>query len=224
MSIDIGVRFENVRSFFEDLVYAPTETRLASGQFESRINMVITESETDRGYWSRPFGISWPGATLGHVTEMIGAAIGMGRPSAETPEKIGPMQLHALQIIRDYPADAHGVGIARKLRQQLDSEMADGQAYTTLRRLETRGFIARTTIGAVESATNETGPSASRRRGRPRIHYILTASGQRALERAIAENPSTSPGDPRGYVDDKVEDALGHPHQISKGGWNPAMG
>ncbi|WP_187971779.1 helix-turn-helix transcriptional regulator [Aquibium microcysteis] len=104
------------------------------------------------------------------------SVFGLGRPSAEAPNKVGPVQAEVLRIIRDNPGSAYGAGIAQRLRERCGDEVSDAQTYIALRRLLARGFIAERDPHARTPNT----PSDSRR-GRPHKHYALTASGKRAL-------------------------------------------
>lgn len=109
---------------------------------------------------------------------MLRTIVGLGRPGADTPFRVGSVQAAVLETIRDHPETAHGVGVARRLRSRLDPDLADAQVYTAIRRLEARGMIE--TIG-FEEPTAKTTPSV-RTRGRPRKLLALTTSGRRALE------------------------------------------
>ncbi|MGP3699738.1 PadR family transcriptional regulator [Rhodobacter sp. NSM] len=108
---------------------------------------------------------------------MLGRFLGLGRPRADTPLKVGPVQAEILQIIRDHTELAYGVGIAGYLRERLGHDVSDAQTYIALRRLDARGLIAERNADLEAKDT----PSDSRR-GRPHKLYTLTASGKRALE------------------------------------------
>jgi len=114
---------------------------------------------------------------------MTWSIFGLGRPSADAPNRVGPVQAEILQIIRDVPEKAHGVGIAEILRGRHGDTFSDAQTYIALKRLDARGLVT-VDGGALEKGTT---PSKAQR-GRPRIYYTLTASGWRALEDGAASN------------------------------------
>lgn len=112
-----------------------------------------------------------------------------GRPSRNEPNKVGPLQEQILRKIVSHPSDAHGIGIARALRNELDPNIPDAQVYVALRRLETRGIIE-----LAQDVDNTNSPSVSSRpRGRRRKLYALTVSGKRAISDA-AVNSKSEPG------------------------------
>lgn len=112
-----------------------------------------------------------------------------GRPPKDQPNIIGPLQAEILRKISSDPSDAHGIGIARALRQEFDPNLPDAQVYVALRRLEARGIIE--LIGNVDTKNS---PSVSNGpRGRHRKLYALTTSGKRAISDA-AVNSKSKPG------------------------------
>lgn len=113
-----------------------------------------------------------------------------GRPPKDKPNKVGPLQQQILRKIAAAPSDAHGIGIARALRQELDPNLPDAQVYVALRRLEARGIIelAKDNVDKTNSPSLSNGP-----RGRRRKLYALTMSGKRAISDA-ATNSKSEPG------------------------------
>jgi DNA-binding PadR family transcriptional regulator len=79
----------------------------------------------------------------------------------------------------------NGTAIAARISRMIGREVSDAQVYVALGRLQDRGFIA-------SRADTATMPS-ERKRGRPKVHYALTAAGRRALTSAGAYLPSTGP-------------------------------
>ena len=71
--------------------------------------------------------------------------------------------------------DAYGVRIRREIEQRTGRHVTSGAVYTTLGRLESRGFVA--------SRLGETTPE---RGGRRRKYYRLEARGADALQRSVA--------------------------------------
>ena len=97
----------------------------------------------------------------------------------------GLMQVAILNVIDRYPAKAYGSAITDEVSRLLGREIADGQVYVALRRLEEHGLI----ISHVDMI-----PSPSKKsRGHPRKYYALAAPGRRAMESAGAYTFSTSP-------------------------------
>lgn len=87
------------------------------------------------------------------------------------------------------PSEAHGIGIARALRHELDPDLPDAQVYVALRRLEARGIIELSKdVDKTNSPSLSNGP-----RGRRRKLYALTVSGKRAISDA-ATNSKSEPG------------------------------
>lgn len=121
---------------------------------------------------------------------MASKFFGLGRPRADAPFKVGPVQAEILQIIRDHSNLAHGAGIAGYLRDHRHHNLSDAQTYIALRRLDARGLI---TERSTDPDTRKT-PSDSRR-GRPHKLYTLTASGRRALEQGGGANNSKAGAD-----------------------------
>ena len=103
----------------------------------------------------------------------------IGRPSRTDPWRISELQRMMLSIIHDHAEDAHGVGIAKHLRRiTKNDELEDSQVYVALRRLEARGFIA---LKGDEARVTVPSTVRTKKVGRPRKLYFLTASGKRAL-------------------------------------------
>jgi len=101
-------------------------------------------------------------------------------------------QLVLLALLR-LGDDAYGVSIGNELAQRTGRDVSLGAVYTTLDRLERKGFV-RHRLG---SATPERG-------GRRKKHYALEPAGRRALESALealrrmTEGLELSPGTLRG--------------------------
>jgi DNA-binding PadR family transcriptional regulator len=91
---------------------------------------------------------------------------------------LGLVQVAILSAIVDAPDGAYGSAITTRVSQMVDRDVVDAQVYVALKRLEDRGFV--------ESYVNSNSMPSKRMRGRPRVHYRLTAVGRRALEQAGA--------------------------------------
>jgi DNA-binding PadR family transcriptional regulator len=103
----------------------------------------------------------------------------------DATRSLGLTQVAILSVITAMPTAAYGTAIADRVSVMVGREVADAQIYVALRRLEDRGLI-------VSRADAVTMPS-QRKRGRPKIYYVLTSEGRRALENAGAYIPSTTP-------------------------------
>jgi PadR family transcriptional regulator, regulatory protein PadR len=88
---------------------------------------------------------------------------------------VGPFELNVLGAIRHLGQDVFGSKVRVFLSQEFGRDVAIGQVYVTLGRLQRRGFI---------SAKKETlGPHQS---GRAKLVFQLEAPGKKALEFAMA--------------------------------------
>ena len=76
-----------------------------------------------------------------------------------------------------------GVQLAPRIEQRIGRVISPGATYTSLDRLEERGFVA--------SWIGETAPA---RGGRRRKYYRLSAAGARALERSYADLSTMAAG------------------------------
>ena len=72
---------------------------------------------------------------------------------------------------------AYGVPIHRELSERLGREVSVGAVYTTLERLEQKGFVV-----------SERGAATAERGGRAKRFFELTAQGRQALEEAHRAN------------------------------------
>lgn len=85
-------------------------------------------------------------------------------------------QLLLLAILRLQREGAYGVNIRAEIVNHTDRNPAPGAIYTTLDRLENKGFV--------ESKVGESRPE---RGGRSKRYYRVTGEGLRSLKRAINE-------------------------------------
>ncbi|WP_413661870.1 PadR family transcriptional regulator [Methylocystis iwaonis] len=109
----------------------------------------------------------------------------------------GLIQLAILRVIAMTPLNAYGTAITSEVSRNIGRDVADGQIYVALSRLEQQGFI--------QSRVEMVQMPSERSRGRPRKYYALTALGRRALECAGALTSTTGPfTQPRGG-DEEVE-------------------
>ncbi len=90
-----------------------------------------------------------------------------------TPPTLGSLELTVLLAVARIGEGAHGLAIRRDVSSRTKHDYSVGAVYTTLQRLETKGFVS--------SRTTDPLPV---RGGRSRREFKLTASGRRALRQA----------------------------------------
>ena len=89
------------------------------------------------------------------------------------PRSLGTLELNVLLAVARLGDDAYGLAVRRDVSSLLRHDYSVGAIYTTLERLEDKGFVS--------SRTTDPTP---RRGGRSRRHFCLTAAGRRALQEA----------------------------------------
>ena len=89
------------------------------------------------------------------------------------PTLSGGLELAALLVVARLGQNAYGLEVRRELNERSGREYAVGAIYTTLARLEDKGFLS--------SHLSDPLPV---RGGRSRRHFALTGAGQRALRDA----------------------------------------
>ena len=92
-------------------------------------------------------------------------------------------QLVLLAILRLQPDDAYGVTIRAEIAAHTARSPAPGAIYTTLERLERKGF-----------AVSRAGDPTPQRGGRQKRLFEVTAAGVRALQRARREYENLARG------------------------------
>ena len=91
------------------------------------------------------------------------------------PQHLGEFEQLVLFAVLRLGDEAYGVQIRQEIEARTDRPVSAGAIYTTLGRLETRGYVA--------SSVGDTVPA---RGGRRRKYYRLLADGASALERAYS--------------------------------------
>ena len=92
-------------------------------------------------------------------------------------------QLILLAILRLRRDGAYGVSIRAEIAKRTDRNPAPGAVYTTLDRLESKGFVE-----------SEVGESTPQRGGRSKRYYRVTAEGLSSLRRARREYQALAKG------------------------------
>lgn len=86
---------------------------------------------------------------------------------------LGSLELTILLAVARLGDEAYGLSIRRDLAARTGRDYSVGAVYTTLERLESKGFVT----------SRKTAPVA-KRGGRSRRQFRVTAAGQRAIRRA----------------------------------------
>lgn len=87
---------------------------------------------------------------------------------------LGTFEMMILLALLKLEDDAYGVRIRREIEARTGRAVSSGAVYTTLERLENRGFVH-----------SWMGEPTAQRGGRRKKHYRLDASGGRALHRSL---------------------------------------
>jgi PadR family transcriptional regulator PadR len=90
------------------------------------------------------------------------------------PLNLGELEQLILLAILRIGDDAYGVTIRAELADRAGRSVAPGALYTTLERLETKGFV-----------TSRMSDPTPQRGGRAKRHVAVTAAGREALSRAL---------------------------------------
>ena len=101
---------------------------------------------------------------------------------------LGDLEQLVLLAILQLGDDAYGVTIARILREKAGRDLAMATVYTTLDRLETKGYL--------ESSLGE--PSAERG-GKRKRYFRVNAAGQRAVRDSLTALHALTAGLGRRY-------------------------
>lgn len=96
-----------------------------------------------------------------------------------TPPRLGTLELAALLAVARLRDDAYGLAVRRHLADRTGRDYSVGAVYTTLQRLEDKGFL--------RSRASHPLPI---RGGRSRRHFALTGAGARALRDADRRSAS----------------------------------
>jgi len=88
---------------------------------------------------------------------------------------LGPFEFQILQTLLRHPRDAYGVTIRERLKTETGREPSIGALYTTLDRLEQKGFVK-----------SWWGEATAERGGRRKRYFAIQAPGEAALQRTQA--------------------------------------
>ncbi|NRB47920.1 MAG: helix-turn-helix transcriptional regulator [Saprospiraceae bacterium] len=84
--------------------------------------------------------------------------------------RIGEFEEIVLLTVGILEDDAYGVNIKNDIKARLDRKVSVGALQAALRRMEKKGYL-----------TSEQGETTSKRGGRPKLYFRLTALGHTAL-------------------------------------------
>jgi PadR family transcriptional regulator, regulatory protein PadR len=87
---------------------------------------------------------------------------------------IGPLEQHVLLAIVALHPDAYGVSILDHIRRRAGYEPSIGSVYAAVDRLEEKGFIK-----------SRRGEPTNERGGRRKLHFTVTAPGQKELQKSL---------------------------------------
>jgi len=87
---------------------------------------------------------------------------------------LGDLEQLVLLAILQLGDDAYGVTIARVLHEKAGRDLAMPTVYTTLERLESKGYLA-----------SSLGESSAERGGRRKRYFRVNAAGERALRESL---------------------------------------
>ena len=85
--------------------------------------------------------------------------------------QVGVFELLVLMAAASVGDEAYGVRIRQAVAASRGTDVSSGAVYTTLERLEQRGFVV-----------SRRGESTATRSGRPRRYYRLTKAGEAAVQ------------------------------------------
>lgn len=91
------------------------------------------------------------------------------------PKNLGEFEIMVLAALVRLGDDAYGVSIRHEIEHRGGRSTSVGALYTTLNRLEDKGYV-----------TGRTGEATPERGGRAKRYYAITATGQTQLEHSIA--------------------------------------
>lgn len=88
-------------------------------------------------------------------------------------DRLGRSEFIVLSLVAQRARGTHGTAMLDELREATGREWSVGALYTTLERLERKGFVA-----------SEWGEPSAQRGGRRKRIFRIQAAGQRALDQA----------------------------------------
>lgn len=96
-------------------------------------------------------------------------------------DTLGPFEYQVLAVLLLHPRDAYGVTIRGWIKDRTNKEPSVGALYTTLDRLEEKGFVK-----------SWWGEATAERGGRRKKFFAIEGAGQLALRNADAQRAAFS--------------------------------
>lgn len=96
---------------------------------------------------------------------------------------IGALEQHVLLAVVALHPDGYGVSIQDHIRRRAGYEPSIGSIYASLDRLEEKGFIK-----------SRQGEPTRERGGRRKLHFTVTATGQKTLQESLRATASLQRG------------------------------
>jgi DNA-binding PadR family transcriptional regulator len=106
---------------------------------------------------------------------------------------LGEFELLVMLAVLRLGANAYGMTIRREIEDVGERSASLGAVYTTLERLEDKGFVS----SAVGERTEERG-------GRAKKYFKITASGSSAMKRSLESTEAMKKGLSPGWVGNKM--------------------
>ena len=88
--------------------------------------------------------------------------------------RLGEFEQLVLLALARLGEEAYGVSVQREIEARTRREASFGTVYTTLARLEAKGFIG-----------SHLGEPTAERGGRRKKHFVIEPAGRRALQRSL---------------------------------------
>jgi PadR family transcriptional regulator PadR len=98
-------------------------------------------------------------------------------------DQVGLLEQHVMLAVMRKQPTAYGVSIQQELQLRTGREHSVGAIYTTLERLERKGFL-----------NSKDGEATAQRGGRKKLYFSLTASGETALSNSLKSLRSLARG------------------------------
>ncbi len=98
-------------------------------------------------------------------------------------DTLGNFEHQVLQVLQQEPNDAYGLNILKRIKARSGKEPSVGALYTTLDRMEKKGFVS-----------SWWGDATAERGGRRKRYYKITGQGVFALNRTTAQVQAFVPG------------------------------
>jgi DNA-binding PadR family transcriptional regulator len=93
------------------------------------------------------------------------------------------LEQHLLLAVLGLHPNAYGVSIQEHIKDRTGREPSTGSVYASLDRLEEKGFVK-----------SRQGEATAERGGKRKLHFVITAKGQRALRESLQAIDALSQG------------------------------